>query len=123
MASEQKIHSNTYTAGAAVNRYRAVKGGAADKTVIQGAAGADVTIGVSEQAAAVGEPVSVQHVGVAKVECGAAVTRWVRLKSDGVGRGVDTTAASDGIIGIALEAGAGAGSIIEVFLTPVNVRP
>ena len=65
-----------------------------------------------------GDPVSVQMGGIAKVECGAAVAAGAAVTTDSAGRGITTTTAADFCLGVALEAGSAAGSIIAVSIRP-----
>ncbi len=109
-----------YIAGAAVNPFRFLKGGAADNTLIQAAAAADVILGVSKGGAvASGRFGDMQILGVAKVEAGAAVTRFSRVTADSVGRAVaaaPAAGANNGIGGIAMQAATAAGDLIDVLL-------
>lgn len=83
-----------YTAGAAISARRLVKFDSDDRTVIQGAAAADLVIGVSDLGAAAGERVDVIHTDIATVEYGGNVTRGQLLMSDSVGRAITATAAA-----------------------------
>lgn len=81
-------------------------------------AGADAnTLGVSRFAAATGERLSVDVLGTAVVEAGAAVAVGASIKSDASGRAI-TWASSGAKVGIALDAAAAAGQMIEVLLIP-----
>lgn len=79
-------------------------------------AGADaVCIGVARSAGVAGELVSVDVIGTAIVESGAAVAAGATLKSDASGRAI-TWATSGAKVGFALEAATGSGQMIEVYL-------
>jgi len=81
-------------------------------------AGADANaLGVARTAAVSGDKISVDCLGTAVVEAGAAVAAGASLKSDASGRGI-TWVTSGAKIGIALEAASGAGVFIEVLLIP-----
>lgn len=81
-------------------------------------AGADAnTLGVCRQAAVAADKVTVDVLGTAIVEAGAAVSAGASLKSDASGRAI-TWATSGAKVGIALEAATGAGQMIEVLLIP-----
>lgn len=81
-------------------------------------AGADAnTLGVCRQAAVAADKVTVDVLGTAVVEAGAAVSAGASLKSDASGRAI-TWASSGAKVGIALEAATGAGQMIEVLLIP-----
>jgi hypothetical protein len=79
----------TYTADAAIGKYRIVKFGAADGGVAQAAAATDLLIGVTGRVAPVlGERVDVSRSGILEVEYGGAVTRGDLLTSDASGRAI-----------------------------------
>jgi hypothetical protein len=81
-------------------------------------AGADAnTLGVCRQAAVATDKVTVDVLGTAIVEAGAAVSAGATVKSDASGRAI-TWASSGAKVGIALEAATAAGQMIEVLLIP-----
>ena len=81
-------------------------------------AGADAnTLGVCRQAAGVGDKVTVDVLGTAIVEAGAAVAANATVKSDASGRAI-TWATSGAKVGLALLAATAAGQMIEVLLIP-----
>lgn len=81
-------------------------------------AGADAnTLGVCRQAAVVNDKVTVDVLGTAVVEAGAAISAGATLKTDATGRAI-TWATSGAKVGLALEAATGAGQFIEVLLIP-----
>lgn len=81
-------------------------------------AGADAnTLGVCRQAAVATDKVTVDVLGTAIVEAGAAVAANATLKADASGRAI-TWVTSGAKVGIALEAASGAGQLIEVLLIP-----
>lgn len=81
-------------------------------------AGADAnTLGVTRHAGVSGENASVDVIGTAVVEAGAAIAAGATLKSDASGRAI-TWVTSGGRIAIALQAATAAGQFIEVLLLP-----
>lgn len=81
-------------------------------------AGADAnTLGVCRQAAAAADKITVDVLGTAIVEAGAAVAANATVKSDASGRAI-TWVTSGAKIGLALEAAGAAGQMIEVLLIP-----
>ncbi len=81
-------------------------------------AGADAnTLGVSRNAAADAEKFSIDVLGTAVVEAGAAIAVGATLKSDANGKAI-TWAVSGAKVAIALEAAGGAGEFIEAMLIP-----
>jgi hypothetical protein len=82
------------------------------------AAGADDNaLGVATTDAAVGDLVAVKALGTAVVEAGAAISAGDTVKADAQGRAIPWETAG-ARLGIALEAAAAAGQLIEVFLIP-----
>jgi hypothetical protein len=81
-------------------------------------AGADAnTIGAGRYAAVSGDKLTVDVLGTAVVEAGAAVSAGDTVKSDSSGRAI-TWATSGAKVGVALEAASGVGKFIEVLLIP-----
>lgn len=81
-------------------------------------AGADAnTLGVARAGGASGDMDSVDVLGTAIVEAGAAVAANATVKSDASGRAI-TWATSGAKVAIALEAAGAAGQFIEVLLIP-----
>lgn len=79
-------------------------------------AGADAnTLGVARTAGVSGDKVTVDVIGTAVVESGAAVSANDTLETDSSGRAV-TWATSGPKVGMALQAASGAGEFIEVLL-------
>lgn len=116
--------TKVYTAGAAVAARRLVKFDSDDRTVIQGAAGADLVIGVSDLGAAAGERVDVIHTDIATVEYGGNVTRGQLLMSDSVGRAINATAAAGVNVryaGVAIVSGV-SGDLGAVLLAPGSLQ-
>lgn len=87
------------------------------------AAAGGKALGVARFDAAIGDPVAVDVIGTAMVECGAAVTKDDSLMVDATGRVVPLAGSAKHPCGRALAAGAAAGSLIEVLLTPSNGIP
>lgn len=81
-------------------------------------AGAGVnTLGVTRSDGATGASVTVDVLGTAIVEAGAAVTAGDTLKTDATGRGI-TWVTSGAKVAVALQAASAAGDFIEVLLVP-----
>ena len=81
-------------------------------------AGADAnTLGVCRQAAVATDKITVDVLGTAIVEAGAAVSAGATVKSDASGRAI-TWASAGAKVALALEAAGGAGELIEVPLVP-----
>lgn len=81
-------------------------------------AGADAnTLGVARTAGVAGEKVTVDVIGTAVVEAGAAIAAGATLETDASGRAV-TWATSGGKVAIALQAASAAGQMIEALLLP-----
>jgi uncharacterized protein DUF2190 len=74
-------------------------------------------IGVTRTAAAIGDAITVDALGTAVVESGAAVAAGDTVKSDATGRAI-TWAAAGAKLGQALQAATAAGQFIEVRLVP-----
>lgn len=72
-------------------------------------------LGVARSAAAIGDKVSVDVIGTAIVEAGAAVAAGATLKTDNQGRAI-TWATAGAKVGLALQAASAAGDLIEVLL-------
>lgn len=81
----------------------------------QAGAGAN-TLGVVRQSGVSGDIATVDVLGTAQVEAGAAVAAGATVGVDASGRAI--TWASGAKVGLALEAAAAAGQIIEVLLIP-----
>ena len=78
-------------------------------------------MGVSVNAAPIGEAFPVDVLGTTKVEAGAAIPLGAKgltpVKSDANGKAIPQAGAGE-IAGYALQAAAGDGSVIEILLTP-----
>ena len=75
------------------------------------------TLGVARSAGGSGDKVTVDVLGTAVVEAGAAVAANATLKVDATGRAI-TWASSGAKIGMAMQAAGAAGEFIEVLLVP-----
>lgn len=118
MASENENGVKSFTAGEALEAYRRVK--LSSGTVIYADAG-DRYIGVTLAVVANGDTAAVKlrnHPGTYKMECAGAVTSGATVYSANDGMVDDAFAANGESIGIALDTGDGAGSIIEVLPQP-----
>lgn len=81
-----------HEAGAAVTRYRIVKNGSSDNTVIHATSGASALVGITGQLGAdSGDRVDVCRSGIEPVELGGTVTRGAWLTSDANGKAVAAT--------------------------------
>lgn len=81
-------------------------------------AGADAnTLGVCRQTAVLNDRITVDVLGTAIVESGAAVAANDTVKADASGRAIPW-AASGAKVGLALQAATAAGQFIEVLLIP-----
>jgi hypothetical protein len=115
-----------FIAGAAIAAARIVKLGAADGTVVQGAAVGDSLLGVCVQpgGAGNGERVDVALGGIAEVEAGGAITRGDWLTSDAAGKALSAAPAAgtnNNVIGRAM-ASAANGDLIPVLLAPGRIQ-
>lgn len=111
---------NTYLAGAAVVRYRAVKRGADANKVIMAAAATDVCLGISEDNQdTVGRALRVaDRPGEAVLgEAGAAFALDAKLTSDANGRLV-TAAATNPVVAIARQAAVALSDLVSVEIAP-----
>jgi len=101
--------AKNFIAEAAINPFRIIKLGAADGQVLQAAAVADKSIGVSTDiAAAINERCDVIVAGEADVQYGGAVARGDLLTTDANGKAVVAApgaGVNNRIIGVALVAG------------------
>ena len=113
-----------FVADAAILNNRLVKFGTGDKNVAVAAAASDFLIGVVNEmppGIAANERVDVVRMGIAWVECGAAVPRGSPITSDAVGRAVVAAPAAgvnNRIIGFADESGTAAGDVIRFVIEP-----
>lgn len=113
-------------AGATVNPNRIVKIGAADQTVIQGAAATDRFIGVSAQSitTASGDRVDVVYNGQYEILAGGTITRGNPVTSDASGQAVAAAPAAgtnNGIVGWALESCV-SGDLVSVLIAPATYQ-
>ena len=75
------------------------------------------TLGVVRQAAASGDKVTVDVLGSAIIEAGAAITAGATVSSDTVGRAI-AWATGAAKVGMALQSATAAGQFIEILLIP-----
>jgi hypothetical protein len=110
---------------AAIGAFLAVKFGADDQTITLATAVGDLTIGFTNEIAAVaadvtnGNLIDVVLDGVAEATAGAAITRGARLTINSTGQVVTAAPASgvnNQIIGIALASAASADEVIPVLM-------
>jgi len=101
--------TDTLTGTVAANRFVTAAGAQA---------GADANaLGVSRQAGVATDKITVDVLGTATVEAGAAVAEGATIKSDASGRAI-TWVTAGAKIAVALEAASAAGQVIEVLLIP-----
>lgn len=114
----------TFTAGAAIGAYKAVKF-SADNTVVLAAAATDIVIGVTGALATdSGAQCDVTLIGIAEIEYGGTVTRGAHLVSDANGDAVvaaPSAGTNNNTIGRALIAGVD-GDIGYVLVNPGSVQ-
>ncbi len=111
-----------YQASAALIKSRFVKI-TGNQTVALTALSSDRPIGVGQSdisvaEAAAGKTATVNVIGVAWVEAGAAVAINTRVMADTVGRAITAVTATNIPAGVSLKAAAAAGDLIPVLLTP-----
>lgn len=107
----------TFAAGAAVAKRRIVKfDGSGD--IVQGAAAADLLVGISDQAAdiAISERVDVHMSGQPEVEAGAAIAAGAPVTADANGKAVTAGVAGNVAIGFAVESADADGDIITIHI-------
>lgn len=115
MANE--LLSKSYTAGAAIAARRIVKFDSTDGTVIQAAAAADLSVGISNEVGpASGERCDIIHGGIADLEFAGIVARGALVTANADGKGV-AAAGTNRAIGIALVTTA-VGDIAPVLIAP-----
>ncbi|ARO88174.1 DUF2190 domain-containing protein [Nitrosospira lacus] len=115
------VLTKSFKAEAAISAYRIVKFGTADNQVVQAAAAADFSVGVSTAVApAINERCDVVMSGLAEVEFGGTVTRGGPVTADASGKAVAAAPAAGAnarIIGFA-HVSAVSGDIAPVLLAP-----
>lgn len=97
-------------------QFRFVYLSAANKVTYCGTAGAAAIGVLCNKPAAAGRAADVTDRGIAKVEAGAAVAAGAAVMTDASGRAITATNANAKVLGYAVNAASGAGSIIEVVL-------
>ena len=90
--------------------------------VVLSSAATDVHVGVLQNTPAAGEAATVQFLGTTKVVAGAAIARGAYVSADASGKAASNTTDKENAIGMALEAAAADGDIIEVLLAPLMER-
>lgn len=112
------ILEKNYVCEAAIAANRIVKFGATDGSVAQGAAAADLLVGVmsSDFAAVAAEKRDIMRMGIAQVKLGGTVTRGQQLTSDASGQAV-AAVTGNRVIGIAEVSGV-IGDVIDVAIEP-----
>ena len=123
-ASNQMVKSMIAGVSFASKQYFAVQMDTTANTVkVAGAGVADGAhvLGIIQNEPGSGEAASIAIGGTSKLSMAAACDQGEKIKSDGNGEGTPVDADQKSVIGIALEASDGDGSIIEVLLTPGGV--
>jgi hypothetical protein len=123
-ASNQMVKSFIAGVNFASKQYFAVQMDTTANTVKVaggGAAEGAHVVGVIQNEPGSGEAASVAIGGTSKLSMAAACDEGEKIMSDGNGEGTPVTTDTYSVIGIALEASDGNGSIIEVLLTPGGV--
>jgi len=118
MAGPNSILPKNFTAGAAVGKHKIVK--ASSGKVVQGAAATDLVFAVSlEAAAADGDRLDCEVIGIALVKAGGTVAFGDYVVSDANGDGVAGTAATakQRAVGIAMD------SAVDNDIFPVLICP
>jgi hypothetical protein len=118
MAGSNQLFTKSFLAGGTIVANQIVKFGSADDTVVAAAAATDLALGVSLNAAASGERVEVQLLGIAEVKAGGTIARGDYVVSDANGDAVALAAATTikVAIGRALRAAVD-NDIVDVLLT------
>lgn len=110
------VRAGLNTSGATISAYRIVRRHTLIDSVRPCTAATQRPKGVTMQAIEADVTGDIQIAGKAPIEAGAAFAAEAQLTSDAVGRAIATTTPGDFVIGIAEEAAAGVGSIVEVEL-------
>lgn len=76
----------------------------------------DLLLGVLQDKPESGQAGCYRHMGTTKVVAGGAIAIGARVTSDATGEAVTTTTNGDVVVGVALEAAAADGDIIEIQL-------
>lgn len=126
-AWRQYLLDKGFNPGAAITKYRACKIsslGSDGLVVAQATAVTDIFFGVSDEEILTAEQTAGKRIrlvlmGVAIVECGAAVTAGQLLTFDTSGRAVPAVTASRSL-GLALSTGSGAGKYVSVLVDSSN---
>lgn len=114
--------AKNFAADVALPPFRLVKPGSADGRMALATAATDLIIGVNmELAAAAGERIDVQLIGIACVEAGAAIPRGSLITADATGRAIVAAPAAGANVSVAgrtLEAATAAGDVINFLQAP-----
>jgi hypothetical protein len=124
MSQSVRDFERTFVAAAdlSAKQFYIVKLDSSSNGIALSAAATDVHIGVLQNTPASGEAATVRFLGTSKVVAGAAITKGAYVAADSAGKAAATTTDKDNSIGVALEAAAADGDIIEVLLAPVMER-
>lgn len=106
-------------AESAIEAFRFVKTGTAEKSVVPATAGTDAIVGVTvdDCGTTAGNAVTIQIANTIKVTAGGAVSAGAFVTAGADGKAVATTTAGDTVRGIALTEATADGQVIEVLLT------
>lgn len=103
-------------AKATSKRYRALKSGTLAQELTSVTGVADRVIGFQQNLPKLGELIELSVLGTTKVRAGGVIAVWADVKIDAAGKLVTGGAGGDKNVGIALEASAADGDIIEIIL-------
>lgn len=120
---------STYNSSAAAGAlaWRFVKSGGSQNVVDLNTSSTGIILGVLQENVdatkiATGKSVAnVRVAGISKVTAGASLSVYTEIMSDSTGRAITAATSSNRVQGLALQAAAAAGDIIDVYLT-INGR-
>ncbi len=116
-----EIDLSANAAATTSQRYRALKLGTAEKQVNDIAADSDVVVGVQQNTPKINEFVDVSVAGTMKARAAGVIAVHARVKIDAAGKFVSGGGGADRNWGIALQAAAADGDIIEILWTGLIV--
>jgi selenocysteine lyase/cysteine desulfurase len=114
MSQSVRAFEKSFLADNAVTAYNVVKVTSTGCDVAT--ASSDAIIGVAQATCAAAEQAVVRFIGTTKVIASAAISAGAKLTATTAGKVVTTTTDHHNVIGIALEAAAADGDIIEALL-------
>lgn len=122
MSQSTKEHQRSFLAenDLSSDQYRFVTLGT-NANEVDAAGASDMIVGVLQNTPEAGEAASVRFGGTSKVEATGAISKGDRVTADADGKATATTTDGAEYGGIALEAAAADGDIIEVLLIPGGI--